>query len=62
LITAIILSDRILDSDFIPPMAGGNFEELLILERATAKEELPEIGVHSGEQFLRIWANPNPRA
>lgn len=55
LITATVLSDRLIDIDRIPLVAKRVLDGLLILERATAEEELPAIGVHRGEQFLRIW-------
>jgi hypothetical protein len=30
-----------------------------VLESATAKEELPSIGVHRGDQFIRMRARPD---
>lgn len=59
LITAIILSDKIHNIDRVPLVAKRVFDDLLVLESATATEELPAIAVHRGEQFLRIWAKSN---
>jgi len=56
LITAMILSDKTHDIDLIPLETKRALDDVLILERATANEELPAIGIHRGEQFLRIWA------
>ncbi len=32
---------------------------VLVLESATAQEEIPAIGVHSGDQYIRLRAKPD---
>jgi hypothetical protein len=36
-----------------------NSQDLLALESATADVELPAIGIHKGDQFIRMWASPD---
>jgi hypothetical protein len=34
-------------------------KSILVLESATAQEEIPAIGVHCGDQYIRIRAKPD---
>ncbi|MDM7935316.1 MAG: hypothetical protein QUS08_08025 [Methanothrix sp.] len=52
LITAIILDEEPKGSR---PLDGRN---LLMLESATAEGEMPAIGAHSGDQYIRMLAKP----
>jgi hypothetical protein len=59
LITCVILSAENCDAHHISSTAKKNCKNLLVLESATANVELPAIGVHKGDQFIRMWANPD---
>ena len=58
LITAIILSAESSDLSCVFPQANKSCNGLLILESAIAEKELTSIGVHKGDQFMRMWAKP----
>lgn len=55
-ITAKLLSAEVYDAVVLASMAKKSCNGLLILESSTAEDDLPSIGVHKGDQFLRIWA------
>jgi|WetSurMetagenome_2_1015567.scaffolds.fasta_scaffold02236_1 hypothetical protein len=56
LVTAIILSKDAQNSR-VPLLLDE--KSILVLESATAQEEIPAIGVHSGDQYIRIRAKPD---
>ena len=53
LVTAIFLSRAGYDASGLRSL---NEKSLLVLECATAEEEIPAIGVRSGDQYIRIRA------
>jgi len=53
LVNAIFLNKEVCDSEKLNPLIG-----ILILESATAGQTNPEIGVHRGEQYVRMRAKP----
>ncbi len=57
LITAIFLSGEGYDASRMTSFAEKSGFSLLVLESATAKEELPAIGVRRNDQFIRMRAN-----
>ena len=59
IITAIFLSREGYDASRITSFIERSGFNLLFLESATAKEELPSIGVQRGDHFLRMRANPD---
>jgi hypothetical protein len=58
-LTAIFTSKDSCDDEFMLSAAKINCKGVLILESSTAEKDLPDIGVKSGDQFLRIWAKPD---
>jgi hypothetical protein len=56
LVTAIILNKDAQNAR-VPLLLDE--KSILMLESATAQEEIPEIGVHSGDQYIRIRAKPD---
>ncbi|OPY49362.1 MAG: hypothetical protein A4E48_02307 [Methanosaeta sp. PtaU1.Bin060] len=54
LVTAIVLSRNGNGANEV--LSPKSCRGLLVLESATAKEELPSIGVRYGDQFIRIRA------
>ena len=59
LITAIVLSRNGNDAYGVMPSVQRGQNGLLVLESATAEEEIPSIGVHNGDQFIRMRAKPD---
>ena len=55
IVTAIFLNGDANNADKIRFLDGRS---LLVLESATAHKEIQTIGVHSGDQYIRIRANP----
>lgn len=56
LVTAIFLRED--PQDLRVPMILDE-KSILVLESATAQEEIPAIGVHYGDQYIRIRAKPD---
>jgi hypothetical protein len=56
LITAIFLSR---DGHELKAQRYLDERSVLVLESATAQEEMPAIGVHSGDQYIRLRARPD---
>lgn len=56
LVTAVFLDKDPHDSR-VPLLLDE--KNILVLESATAQEEIPAIGVHSGDQYIRIRAKPD---
>ena len=56
LVTAVFLSED--PKDLRAPLFLDE-KSILMLESATASEENPAIGVHSGDQYIRIRAKPD---
>ena len=56
LVTAIFLSRIGYDASGLKYL---DEKSLLVLESATAEEEIPAIGVRRGDQYLRIRAEPD---
>jgi len=56
LVTAIFLSRVGYDAGKLRSL---DEKSLLVLESATAEEEIPAIGVRRGDQYLRIRAEPD---
>jgi hypothetical protein len=55
LLTGIILNGNGRDGQSLLSVAKRSCHGLVILESATAERELPAIGVHKGDQYLRMW-------
>ena len=56
LVTAIFLSRAGYDASGLRSL---DEKSLLVLESATAEEEIPAIGVRGGDQYIRIRAKPD---
>lgn len=56
LVTAILLSKDDYDTN---SLTSQNNKSLLVLESATAEEEIPAIGVRGGDQYIRMLAKPD---
>lgn len=56
LVTAIVLSRNGNGANEVLSSAKSGSNSRLVLESATAKEDLPSIGVRYGEQFIRMRA------
>ena len=56
LVTAIFFSR---DSDDTIGLRSLDESSLLVLESATAQEEIPAIGVRCGDQYIRLRAKPD---
>jgi len=56
LVTAIFLSREGYDASGLKHL---DEKSLLLLESATAEEEIPSIGVHCGDQYIHIRARPD---
>ncbi|MCX6677124.1 MAG: hypothetical protein NTU95_04165 [Methanothrix sp.] len=56
LVTAIFLSRDGYDSSRLRSL---DERSLLVLESATAQEEIPAIGVRCGDQYIRLRAKPD---
>lgn len=56
LVTAVFLGEDLKETR-VPLLLDE--KSILVLESATAQEETPAIGVHSGDQYIRIRAKPD---
>ena len=56
LVTAIILSQEGLNARRCASPMKKSCDGLLVLESVSAEQEMPAIGVHRGDQYLRILA------
>jgi hypothetical protein len=56
LITAVFLSSDGYDASVLRSLGKRS---LLVLESATAREEIPAIGVRRGDQYIRVRAKPD---
>jgi len=59
LLTAVILDAQEPSEQCILMLAKKSCKGLLILESSIADKEFPDIGVRRGDQFLRMWSNPD---
>jgi hypothetical protein len=59
LITFVLLSGEHSDAHYASRVAMKDSQDLLALESATADVELPALGIHKGDQFIRMWASPD---
>jgi len=55
ILTAVFLDGGVYDGGRIKSL---DEKAILALESATANEDLPAIGVHRGDQYIRLRANP----
>jgi hypothetical protein len=58
LLTAVFLNSEGCDDSCIQSSFKKSCNGLVILESATAEQDLPDIGVKCGDRFLRMWAKP----
>lgn len=56
LVTAILLNQNHCDASGCSSLGKRSYDHLLVLESATAEQEMPAIGVHRGDQYIRIRA------
>ena len=56
IVTAVFMNGEVRGGDKI---RSPNENTLLALESATAQKDIPAIGVHCGDQYIRMRANPD---
>lgn len=58
IVTAVFLNGGVHDSDRMDRISSLDEWLLLALESATAQKDIPTIGVHCKDQYIRLRANP----